>query len=553
MELNTLFSHYPNMLEDFIHLMGGMISALDASGKVVFWSPLATEVSGYTEKEAKKTGFLSSKGEIKDEYLQLFKKDGTLIKVKAYPLKTDNSLLWIILFKKSEVVKKEWCSDLFKQTMLYTGILQSMKEGVITIDSQFRITSFSKKSELITGYKSGHVLNQHCYDIIGSSLCKTNCPAKKCMETENQTDPHIADITCNTGKGCHISETAVPLKNDSQEIMGTLLFIEDRTAQVLLEGNPHDFMGIIGRSYPMRRIFQILKQVGPTDVTVLITGESGTGKEMIARAIHTLSRRKHKSFHAINCAALPLPLLESELFGHIKGAFTGATRDRAGNIETAQGGTLFLDEIGELPIETQSKLLRFLQEFEYQRVGSSKIRKADVRIIAATNRHLKQEIAAGNFREDLYYRIRVIPVEVPPLRERSEDIMLLAVSLLSSMAEKRGRPDLKFSSDAMELFLAYQWPGNVRELMNTLEYAIAMAPESTIQRGDLPKELRETVDGYPAISFKPNIPMNNSGESEREVISHILRETGGNKAKAARLLNIHRVTLYRKMKRYGLN
>ncbi|MBU1535890.1 sigma 54-interacting transcriptional regulator, partial [Myxococcota bacterium] len=487
-------------------------------------------------------------------YFHLIREDGTVLRVKAFPLNNPDSTphLYIILFKKTEVQKQEWCSDLLKQTMLYTAILQSMREGVVTIDPDFRITSFSRRSEHITGFSSNDVMGKFCFDILGSPLCHNSCVAKKSMETKRETDAIPTDISLRTGKMCHITEMAVPLQNEVDEIMGTLLFIEDRSAQVLLEGNPNDFLGIIGRSAPMRHIFQIIKQVSPTDVTVLITGESGTGKEMIARAIHTLSRRKNGPFQAINCAALPLPLLESELFGHVKGAFTGATRDRPGNIETAEGGTLFLDEIGEIPLETQSKLLRFLQEYEYQRVGDSNIRVADVRIIAATNRDLKQEIIDGNFREDLYYRIRVIPVEIPSLRDRSEDILLLAVSLLESLAKKRGRPGLKISPDAIEQFMAYRWPGNVRELINTLEYAIAMAPSQTIQLSDLPRELRETAAGYPAHSFNPQLLLDQRGESEIELIRRVLSETAGNKAKAARLLNMHRVTLYRKMQRYGI-
>lgn len=553
MDFQKLFGKSPTLLSQLFEILDQQVALFDHEGTVLSWSPLAEKITGFSSFEATKSDFLQTHGHLADGYLHLIKRDGTLIRVRAFPLsKEGKECCQVVFFKPVKEGRQEWCSDLFKQTMLYTAILQSMKEGVITIDEEFLITSFSKRSELITGYTSDQVMGRPCHEIIGSHLCHTNCPAKKALKTRTHTDTLLADVSCASGKPCHISETAVPLESDSGELMGTLLFIEDRSEQIMMHGNPNDFMGIIGRSASMGRIFQILRQVSPTDVTVLITGESGTGKEMIARALHRLSPRKHKHFQAINCAALPLPLLESELFGHVKGAFTGATRDRAGNIETAEGGTLFLDEIGELPMETQSKLLRFLQEYEYQRVGDSKIRKADVRIIAATNRNLRQEIAEGNFREDLYYRIRVIPIEIPPLRERAEDILLLAVSLLGSLGEKRGRPNLKFSQEAMELLMAYQWPGNVRELINTIEYTLAMAPNTTIQTSDLPRELRETADGYPALRL-PQARMDTfKEETERDQILRVLQETDGNKAKAARLLNMHRVTLYRKLKRYGL-
>ncbi len=554
MDLNTFLSSSPHLFDQIVSVLGELTAAVSAAGDAVFWSPVATQVTGYSEAEALTPGFLASRGHIEDGYYHLLKEDGTVIRVRAFPLESPDGgpLLHMVLFRKTEVVRQEWCSDLLRQTMLYTAILQSMREGVLTIDPEFRITSFSRRSELITGYSSADVMGRYCHQVIGSPLCQNACVARRCEGSGKATEAVPTDVSLRNGKVCHITEMAVPLTNELDELLGTLLFIEDRSTQLFLEGSPNDFLGIIGRSAPMRNVFQIIRQVAPTEVTVLVTGESGTGKEMIARAIHTLSRRKNGPFQAINCAALPLPLLESELFGHVKGAFTGATRDRPGNIETAEGGTLFLDEIGEIPLETQSKLLRFLQEYEYQRVGDSTIRVADVRIIAATNRDLKQEIVVGNFREDLYYRIRVIPVEVPSLRDRSEDILLLAVSLLESLGKKRGRPGLRFAPDTMELLMAYRWPGNVRELINTLEYSLAMAPTETIQPADLPREVRETEAGYPAISFNPHLLLDHRGEGEEEHIRRVLDETGWNKAKAARLLKMHRVTLYRKMERYGI-
>ncbi|HXH41433.1 MAG TPA: sigma-54 dependent transcriptional regulator, partial [Thermoanaerobaculia bacterium] len=291
------------------------------------------------------------------------------------------------------------------------------------------------------------------------------------------------------------------------------------------------------------------------DATILLTGESGTGKEVLAHAIHANSLRKGNRFVAINCAALPAELLESELFGHVRGAFTGAVRDRVGRVELAAGGTLFLDEIGDLPLQLQVKILRFLQEKTFERVGDSHTRKADVRIIAATNVELRRAIVEGRFRDDLYYRLRVVPIEIPPLRARREDIEPLARFLLVRVAGQHGR-ELRFSSDAIRALLRYSWPGNVRELENAIEYAVAVGRGQTIQPEDLPQEILEPARSFAASLATASLGRNDLGVaapgSEAEQIRAALEKNHWNRETTARALGMGRTTLWRKMRECGL-
>ena len=329
----------------------------------------------------------------------------------------------------------------------------------------------------------------------------------------------------------------------------------------------YSFEGIVGKSRPMERLFQLLETVAPTNSTILITGETGTGKEVVARAIHHNSPRRAHRFVALNCSAIPETLLEAELFGHVRGAFTGAVGNRQGRLEQAHKGTLFLDEVGTMSVALQMKLLRVLQEREFERVGDSHTIKVDVRVIAATNSDLAKLVAEGQFREDLFYRLNVIPVQLPPLRDRKEDIPLLVQHFLAKFESERDAADaannfaqrhlrLPVSQEAMRRLMAYQWPGNVRQLENAVERAVAFtAGRSQIDVGDLPSEVQQAQenvmtsavtlpeDGMDLDAFVANI--------EREIIHRSLERTGGNKGQAARLLNLKRTTLVEKIKRLG--
>ncbi len=317
-------------------------------------------------------------------------------------------------------------------------------------------------------------------------------------------------------------------------------------------GDRFDFSNIIGRSVPMRDLFETIALVAPTEATVLIVGESGTGKELIANAIHQNSPRTDRPFIKVNCAALQETLLESELFGHEKGAFTGALTRKRGRFQLAHFGSIFLDEIGEMSPTTQTKILRVLQEREFEPLGSTQTVKVDTRVVAATNKNLEEEIQEGRFREDLYYRLNVVTLEVPPLRERREDVSLLTDFFLKQYAEKNQRLIKGFTPRAMDLLMRHGWPGNVRELENVVERAVIMARGDMISQAELPDTLRDLeakkeqvgIDLTPGRSLK---------EMEREMILRTLEEAGGNRTRSAEILGISRRTLQLKLKEYGIN
>jgi DNA-binding NtrC family response regulator len=322
----------------------------------------------------------------------------------------------------------------------------------------------------------------------------------------------------------------------------------------------HDalFKDIVGASPRMRRIYRLIARVAPTDSTVLIQGESGTGKELIARSIHLQSRRAGGPFVAVNVGAIPETLVESELFGHTRGAFTGATQDRAGLVEEADHGTLFLDEIGDMPLPTQVKLLRTLESNEVRRVGDNVTRIVDLRVVAATHRDLHEELRSGRFREDLYYRLRVVQIDVPPLRERREDIGLLASYFLDRVTRAQGKHGMSFSAEAMDLLERYDYPGNVRELENAVEHAVTLAEGTTITPTDLPVALR-SGRLLPDHATRPAPgPAGDTRDTwsladvEREHIRLVLARHRGNATAAARQLGISRTTLWRKLREYGI-
>jgi len=311
-----------------------------------------------------------------------------------------------------------------------------------------------------------------------------------------------------------------------------------------LEGR-YRFENIIAKSPRMQQVIEVIKVVAKSNATVLITGESGTGKELVARAVHSQSYRKDKPFIAVSCAALPETLLESELFGHEKGSFTGAHAQRKGKFETANKGTIFLDEIGEMSANIQVHLLRVLEEKEFSRVGGNELIKVDVRVVSATNKDMKQAVADGQFREDLYYRLNVVTIELPPLRERKEDIPLLAQHFLKKFAMENQKEIIDFSPEATDFLLKYEWPGNVRELENAIERAVILAKNPYIETADLPQESLTLAQSV--LSGK------NLEEIEKDHIINVINEAGGNYSKAARILGVSRATLYNKIKAYKLS
>jgi DNA-binding NtrC family response regulator len=328
--------------------------------------------------------------------------------------------------------------------------------------------------------------------------------------------------------------------------------------------------GMVGESPCLGEVFRVLAKVAPTDSTVLVTGESGTGKELLVRALHANSHRVGKPFVPVNCGAIPRELLESELFGHEKGAFTSAVRSRQGRFELAEGGTIFLDEIGDMDLSLQVKILRALQEKEFERVGGGKTLKADVRIVAATNRDLEAEVKAGRFREDLYYRLNVIPLHLPPLRERGEDILLLAEHFLCRFCRQKARTPLTFSPEARQLILAYPWPGNVRELENFMERLSILCENDVITVDDLPQKILDHAGVAPPPVATVSVPAgfrwprlaDLSDKSmglkefldtlEEKLLIEALERAGGVKNQAAELLGIKRTTLIEKLKKRNM-
>ncbi len=570
MDLAALLATDTELLARFLDTVGDALFVVDAEQTITYWNHQAMLLTGYSAPEVVGRHCLAGircekclyecklfeRRTIEDARIEIRAKDGRQLMVRktAFVLEdTDGSIVGGIEFLRDETEltqRIEDCSTARKavedRERLQAAILGSIREGVITIDPEFRITSFSRRAEAITGRKADDVLGLHCHDVLTSALCDSDCPAQHCLDTGDEEAERTSEIITGNGLTLAIGEVAVPLHDEEGNLMGGLLLIEDRSVQadVLSEVDGASFCGIIGRSKAMRRVFRVIEQVAPTDVTILLTGESGTGKEKVARALHERSGRRHGPFQAINCAALPETLLESELFGHMRGAFTGADRDRPGRIEATAGGSLFLDELGEMPLSIQAKLLRFLQEQEFQRLGENNTRTANVRVIAATNRDLQAAVADGNFREDLYYRVRVIPIELPPLRDRKGDIPLLAAHLLNEIAEKRGRPDVSLTPATLQRLVDHPWPGNVRELINALEYAVALAPSRRIRASDLPPELVGHSQRYSATR-------DGTGH-EHDHIEEALRLHEGNRSRTARYLGMDRVTLYRKMKKYGI-
>ncbi|HDR15641.1 MAG TPA: PAS domain-containing protein [Desulfobacteraceae bacterium] len=421
-------------------------------------------------------------------------------------------------------------------------ILDSLPDGIIAHDPWRRIVYFNRAAQEITGFSSRDVVGKDCHEAFGSPFCGERCAFKEGPPEHWQDRFYPLNIVTGDGVSRRLELTVTGMYNDKGEFAGVIAVFKDVTDITGLRmqlGQLRSFSGIVGQSPEMIHVFEQVQALATNDYSVHITGETGTGKEMVAAALHNESRRGGGPFVTVNCAALPEGVLESELFGHVKGAFTGALRDKKGRFELAHGGTLFLDEIADLPKAMQAKLLRVLQEGAFERVGGEKTVSVDVRILSATNRDLKQEVDAGRFRDDLYYRLNVVPIRLPSLRERKTDIPLLVDHFLHQ-AEVEGQIAGAFSDEALARMLEYNWPGNVRELQSAVRYAVVRSRGRTIRPEHLPLELR---DGrLPAVSAGPSRKLN------AEMVRAALEKTGGNKARAARLMGVGRATLYRFLK-----
>ena len=419
-------------------------------------------------------------------------------------------------------------------------VLDNLGEGIIAHDMNRRIFFFNQEAERITGYRRDEVLGKDCHKAFGSPFCGERCAFKSDSPTLAQRSDYTFNITSKSGETRRIEMTVTAMKDAGGDFVGVLTSFRDITDLFSLKmrtGELTSFGHIIGQDNKMQDIFRQIRDVAGYDYPVHISGETGTGKELVATAVHNESPRTGAPFVPINCGALPEGLIESELFGHVKGAFSGAIRDKKGRFELANGGTVFLDEIAELSNNIQAKLLRFFQEGKFERVGGEQTVSVDVRVISATNKDLKEAVKHGTFRDDLYYRLNVIPIHLPPLRERKIDIPLLIEHFLGEAAERYQKKPLRISPQAMSLMLDYRWPGNIRELQNAIQFAFVKCNAKLILPEDLPLELREmdAACGQRGPSKKLN---------PASVTSALVR-TGGNKAKAAKLLGVGRATLYR--------
>ena len=429
------------------------------------------------------------------------------------------------------------------------AILESMTDGVFTVDLERRInTFFNRAAEEITGFKFQEAVNQFCFDILRSSTCQSNCPLEKTLTTGEPVFNHPAVIINRTGKEISISVTTALIRNHRGDVVGAVEIFRDLSVIENLRKAVADHYSLgdmISKNPRMQEIFDILPDVAESDSTLLIQGPSGSGKGLLARVVHDLSPRKERPFIKVNCGAIPDTLLESELFGYVRGAFTDAKKDKPGRFSLADGGTLFLDEIGDTSPSLQVKLLRVLEEKIFIPLGGVEPVKVDVRIMSATHRDINEMLRNGLFREDLYYRLNIIKIEIPPLCERKEDIPLLTENFIARLNALKGKQIIGVSSDVMARLMNYAFPGNVRELENILEHAYVLSRGSLIEEKQLPHDFLAKTNCVADIPTEIS-PLTTS---ENKLIIETLREANGNKTETARRLGVSRTTLWRKIRK----
>jgi len=429
----------------------------------------------------------------------------------------------------------------------FEAVVQSIGDGVFTVDLDWRITCFNRAAEEITGIPRSEALGRRCYEVIDSNICKDACAIRYTMETGQPVVDLNVHFTDRQGLKVPVSvSTALFRKKDGELLGGVESFRDLRHVEELRKKieKTYSFEDIISKCGKVKRILNILPTISVTESSVLITGESGTGKELFAIAVHNLSGRSKKPFITVNCGGFPETLIESELFGYEVGAFTGATKSKPGRFALAEGGTLFFDEIGELPPLLQVKLLRVLQDKTYEPLGGVRTSKADVRIVAATHCNLEVMVAQGSFRQDLYYRINVINLKIPPLRERMEDVLLLINHFIRHFSALHDKDINGVSPNALNIMMGHDYPGNVRELENIIEHGCVLCPGNMIRVKHLPEWMQPPAEDL-------NIP-SSLEEVEKQFILSILRKNNWNRLAAARDLKIHKTTLFRKIKKLNI-
>lgn len=432
-------------------------------------------------------------------------------------------------------------------------ILNSLAEGVITVDKEFRITFINEAASEITGFNRNEVIGEICKNVFKSDSCIDNCPIARILNYGKSVFDYDSQIECKNSDPIPIRLNAALLKDEYNNPSGGVITFRDISMLKKIESMLKDssnFQGMISNSKSMKEIFLLIEQISDSDAPVLITGETGTGKELIANAIKNLNRRNKNKFVKVNCSVIPHNLLASELFGHTKGAFTDAQKDRIGRFELADGGTIFLDEIGEMPLQMQPQILRVVQDGTFERLGESVTKSVDVRIITATNVNLEKAISEGKFREDLFYRLNVIHINLPPLRERKDDIPLLANHFLKKFSLIYKKNIQSIEDECIEQLTKWHWPGNIRELENSIEYAVIRnRADKSLCVCAFPEKIRENIFCAPGNNVIPDaqIPFANASLVE------LLNQNKWNKTKVAQILGVDRTTLWRKLKSIGIN
>jgi PAS domain S-box-containing protein len=437
-------------------------------------------------------------------------------------------------------------------------IINTMNDGLLVVSPTGTILMVNDAMEKLSGYSREEMLSHPC-SIFCCDVCRETSGGNGewCdLFNAGQARGKACALKRKDGSYIHVLKNASILREAQGNILGAvetltdISEIEQRDEKIeqlskLLEGNTH-FHGMVGGSEIMGRVYEVVRKAAQSEAPVIIFGETGTGKELVAHAIHDLGPRRDKPYIQLNCAALNEGLLESELFGHVKGAFTGAHMHRKGRFEAANGGDIFLDEIGDIPLSIQIKLLRILETKQFERVGDYQPISTDVRIITATNRDLEQLIAQGKFREDLFFRINVVPIQLPPLRDRTSDIPLLVDHFIGQLRKRSGKKIVGAAPETMDFFMDYRWPGNVRELRGALEYAFVVAESGRIYPQHLPVRMIRSSEKIPASAASVSL-------TEKGALIDALVKSGGNQTRAAKMLGVNRVTVWHRMKKYGID
>jgi PAS domain S-box-containing protein len=467
----------------------------------------------------------------------------------------EDKIIGVILTLRDNTTTRAWTAwSANGQGVEFSALFENLAEGVFTINRRWRITGFNRRAEEVTGFTRGEVIGRYCWEIFKSDRCQIDCPLKTTMsDGVTRTDQDVRMLKKGGRQLTVLVNTSI-IKDKKDRVIGAVEFFRPLNLANrpggLESGGPPAAVEIIGHSAVLDKLLRMLPDIAASEASVVIEGESGTGKELFAKAIHYQSPRAQGPFVGVNCSALAESLLESELFGHVRAAFTGAITSHVGRFELARGGTLFLDEIGEFKPELQVKLLRVLEERVFERVGSTQPIPMDARIIVATSRNLKEEVRRDRFREDLYYRLRTVPLFLPPLRERPEDIPALVSHFISRLNRKYRKDVRGLDPKIMGRFQHYHWPGNVRELERVLEYAFVFVKGPIIHRSHVP-EFDELPRGPQPATASP--AYSELWEHEREAILKALKKAQGRRQVAARLLGISRSSLWRKMRDHHLS